>query len=143
MNITAQERLNRKAYVMDGHLLWGGHLTYKGYGSIWVTGRQTPTHRFAWEIAYGSIPEGLQVLHLCNTPPCILPWHLYLGTASDNLYDRVRAGNDHNANKTHCPRGHPYDEANTYHYPDGRRKCRTCNNAADRQRYRTATQETR
>ena len=30
------------------------------------------------------------------------------------------------ASKTHCKRGHPFDAANTYYTPDGRRRCRTC-----------------
>jgi hypothetical protein len=34
------------------------------------------------------------------------------------------------ANVTHCPMGHPYDEANTYVYR-GTRNCRRCH--ADRQ----------
>lgn len=34
--------------------------------------------------------------------------------------------------KTHCPKGHPYDEVNTYRYKDGRRGCIICGN--DRQR---------
>jgi len=35
--------------------------------------------------------------------------------------------------KTHCPRGHPYDEQNTIVYPsDGRRRCRTCRREAQR-----------
>lgn len=32
----------------------------------------------------------------------------------------------HQKAKTHCPAGHPYDEANTLVYADGRRRCRTC-----------------
>ena len=33
-----------------------------------------------------------------------------------------------NAGKTHCPQGHPYDEANTYHRAyDHSRQCRACN----------------
>ncbi|MFA5377222.1 MAG: HNH endonuclease [Dehalococcoidia bacterium] len=32
--------------------------------------------------------------------------------------------------KTHCPHGHPYDEANTYHHPSGRRVCRICQREA-------------
>jgi WhiB family transcriptional regulator, redox-sensing transcriptional regulator len=32
----------------------------------------------------------------------------------------------HNASKTHCKRGHPFDLANTYYAPDGQRRCRTC-----------------
>lgn len=34
--------------------------------------------------------------------------------------------------KTHCPRGHPYDAANTYWAPRGDRRCRTCRDAADK-----------
>lgn len=30
-----------------------------------------------------------------------------------------------NMAKTHCPKGHPYDERNTLRYY-GRRRCRTC-----------------
>lgn len=32
-----------------------------------------------------------------------------------------------NGDKTHCPQGHEYDEANTYRW-NGRRFCRTCMN---------------
>jgi WhiB family transcriptional regulator, redox-sensing transcriptional regulator len=38
---------------------------------------------------------------------------------------RVPAGHPQ-ASKTHCKRGHPYNAANTYYTPDGRRRCRTC-----------------
>jgi WhiB family redox-sensing transcriptional regulator len=38
---------------------------------------------------------------------------------------RVPGGHPH-ASKTHCKHGHPFDQANTYYAPDGRRRCRTC-----------------
>ena len=41
-----------------------------------------------------------------------------------------------NKHKTHCPKGHPYDEKNTYVTPDGRRECRTCRTEASRRRRR-------
>jgi hypothetical protein len=37
--------------------------------------------------------------------------------------------------RTHCPKGHPYDEANTYVTPRGWRQCRTCNRAHYRAYY--------
>jgi hypothetical protein len=49
-------------------------------------------HRLAWEYAYGPIPDGLQVLHRCDNPPCINPEHLWLGTNVDNMADRQRKG---------------------------------------------------
>jgi hypothetical protein len=30
------------------------------------------------------------------------------------------------ADKTHCPYGHPYSPANTYYTPTGERRCRAC-----------------
>ena len=122
-----QERLNNYTYVQDGHLLWGGSSNYKGYGLIAVGNRKMmSTHRLAWQIAYGNIPKKLWVLHRCNTPPCILPWHLYLGTHTDNMQDRMRQGNIYNTNKTHCIHKHTFSKQNTSITPNGRRQCRTC-----------------
>jgi hypothetical protein len=44
-------------------------------------------HRIAWEIANGSIPEGMSVLHKCDNKKCIRIDHLFLGTQSDNMVD--------------------------------------------------------
>lgn len=37
--------------------------------------------------------------------------------------------------RTHCPRGHAYDEANTYLCARGHRYCRACQNEASRRKY--------
>ena len=105
--------------------MWGGALSGFGYGNMRINNKNKDTHRIAWEIAYGKIPEGVYVLHTCNIPPCVLPDHLYLGTATDNMQDRLAAGNNPNYNKTHCPRGHVYSKENIYSYA-GRRHCRIC-----------------
>ncbi len=91
-----------------------------------VNNHRELTHRLAWEATYGPVPEGLLVLHLCDTPPCIEPTHLYLGTYSSNLRDMVEAGDHHMARRTHCGRGHPYSEENTYLVGQGKRVCRRC-----------------
>ena len=52
--------------------------------------------------------------------------------ASRRHYGELRG--HRNARKTHCPKGHPYDEENTYLAPDGARQCRTCNLARNRNR---------
>jgi hypothetical protein len=52
--------------------------------------------------------------------------NLAWGTQSENNYDQVRHGRHFNAAKTHCLRGHAYDEINTYITRDGRRNCRAC-----------------
>ncbi|KKL58395.1 hypothetical protein LCGC14_2225790 [marine sediment metagenome] len=82
-------------------------------------------HRVVWRLSFGPIPDGVLVLHTCHIPPCIEITHLYLGDHSTNMEDMTRAGNHRNSMKTHCPQGHPYDEANTYTRA-GYRYCRTC-----------------
>ena len=54
--------------------------------------------------------------------------NLRWGTQSENMFDRRRHGTDHQAKKTHCPQGHPYDEANTKVIPSRptARYCREC-----------------
>ena len=59
----------------------------------WVQGSDRKgiyVHRFAWEVTYGSIPDGLWILHQCDNPPCCNPNHLYVGTPKDNAQDRER-----------------------------------------------------
>lgn len=68
-----------------------------GYGTIWVSEEQRImfTHRYSWSLAHGEIPEGLDVLHKCDNPPCVNPDHLFLGTQSDNAKDMHQKGRRH------------------------------------------------
>lgn len=97
-----------------------------GYGQIgWGAKSEKRTmvtaHRAAWTAVHGPIPDALTVDHLCRNRPCCNPAHLRLLTNEEN-------GRDNGPNRrTHCPQGHPYDEANTYVRSNGHRACRTCN----------------
>lgn len=62
---------------------------WHGYGRFQNGGEKFSAHRFAWEITYGPVPEGLFVCHKCDNPPCIRPDHLFLGTNGDNQDDSV------------------------------------------------------
>lgn len=54
--------------------------------------RQYRTHRVAYELAYGAIPDHLHVCHRCDNRKCCRPEHLFLGTAADNALDRDTKG---------------------------------------------------
>ena len=75
-----------------GCWMWNGIAEHE-YGMLRVAGRgQMRAHRLSWEAHNGLIPEGMQVLHKCDTPACVNPYHLFLGDHSDNMADMKSKG---------------------------------------------------
>jgi hypothetical protein len=91
---------------------WAGSKDRHGYGRIWVSGHETGAHRFAYEALIVAVPDGLDLDHLCRNRSCVNPWHMEPVTRRENVM-RGNSIQSRNARKTHCPRGHPYDEENT------------------------------
>lgn len=90
-----------------GCLLWLGAYFSNGYGAFWIGGGKTVrAHRFSYETYVGKIPEGLCVLHKCDTPICVNPEHLFLGTDKDNAVDR-NAKNRHAFGNRSGAKKHP------------------------------------
>jgi hypothetical protein len=63
--------------------MWTGSTNRLGYGQFCVVSpehgrRMVGSHRFAWELEYGPIPNGADVLHRCGTRRCVRPDHLLL-----------------------------------------------------------------
>lgn len=107
----------------NGCILWTAS-TARGYGITKFNGRNYLAHRIAYSLALGPIPIDLQIDHLCLTRNCINYRHHELVTQAENIRRSGIANNQRNG-KTHCPRRHPYDEANTRWYR-GMRYCRAC-----------------
>lgn len=80
---------------------WTAGKDKEGYGFFVVTfgrilGRQQMTklrsHRLAFELVNGYIPDGMLVLHGCDNPSCCRPDHLRAGTQMENRADAVARG---------------------------------------------------
>ena len=71
--------------------LWTASVNKAGYGKFSRqdgTARWMLAHRYAYERVNGKISDGLLVCHKCDTPSCVNPEHLFIGTYNDNNHDR-------------------------------------------------------
>jgi HNH endonuclease len=125
------ERFWEKVEKTDDCWLWLGNLNGNGYGYTKLEApsrRNELAHRISWTLHFGPIPEGLFVCHHCDTPPCVRPDHLFLGTHSDNMKDMWRKDRGFSLFRgvTRCKHGHAFTPENTYIDRHGRRACRAC-----------------
>jgi hypothetical protein len=75
---------------------WTGHRNRAGYGGVKRDGAGSSlTHRVAWELVIGPIPEGLDLLHKCDRPSCVNPDHLRPGTHAENMADMKAKGRNY------------------------------------------------
>lgn len=95
LSVDLVERFWAKVDKTTSCWIWNGARVNGGYGHFRPYSRKTRmmlAHRAAWSLAYGDIPKGLCVLHLCDTAACVRPDHLFLGTQLDNIRDMQRKG---------------------------------------------------
>jgi hypothetical protein len=142
---TEEERFWSKVDKSGDCWLWLGSLNEEGYGKFHSGRSCVRAHRYAYKLLVGPIPPGLNLDHLCHTRDescrlgnecphrrCVNPAHLEPVTQRENVHRSplarsVEAAAASIRNRTHCPRNHPYDEANTGWRKSGHRYCRACN----------------
>lgn len=70
---------------------WQGGKCRDGYGTLRdsrkAQGDTLSSHRVAYALFNGEIPDGMHVRHTCDNPACCNPNHLELGTHADNMRD--------------------------------------------------------
>jgi hypothetical protein len=157
---TTAERFWSKVRKAEGCWLFQGTKRPDGYRRFGIgsltdgTRRNVLAHRYAYELVNGPIPLGLTVDHECHnrakdcaggpTCPhraCVRPDHL----AAKPIRSNVLAGRTPpaaNLAKTHCHKGHPFDEANTRAIR-GVRQCRACDREKAQQRRAADPERTR
>ncbi|MGW2075059.1 HNH endonuclease signature motif containing protein [Streptomyces sp. NPDC001953] len=97
--------------------------TADGYGRFGRDGKSTQAHVVSHELYVGPVPDGYEVDHLCRVTLCVRPTHLEAVTGAENLRRQAEA------QWTNCKYGNLFTPENTLRQ-HGRRRCRTCKNAA-------------
>jgi hypothetical protein len=91
---------------------WRGGTAGSGYPKTRdANSKQAYAYRVMYELTRGKIPDEMTIDHLCRNKLCVNPDHLEVVTRAEN----VRRGQNWQLNKTHCPRGHPYDAVRKAH----------------------------
>ena len=117
--------------------MWtAGYNKKTGYGSFSLNGKNIGAHRAAWELTYGKIPDGMDVLHRCDIRRCVRPDHFFLGTQADNNKDRDAKGRSRwhlpefqthlRRPKEFCKRGHALAENSRDNGLQNGKKIRCC-----------------
>lgn len=102
---------------------WTGTLQKNGYSTFYLQGRTLRGHRWSYEHYVGTIPDGLEIDHLCRNRKCVNPEHLEPVTAQENSRRAMRS---------HCVNGHEFTDDNTYMH-GGKRYCRECRRIRNRE----------
>ena len=80
-----EKQIKPKLALYEHCHIFTGSTTSNGYGRVRTVAGVLRTHRVAYEALKAPIPQGMEVMHLCNTKLCCNPEHLKLGTHAENM----------------------------------------------------------
>lgn len=129
MKKSIKERILENVTICENSC-WNWNLSLrKGYGRISINGKRYSAHRISFEQFNSKIEEGFEIDHLCKNKSCVNPKHLESVTRSENI-KRSKPDN--------CPKGHEYNEENTYLNPSrgGFRQCKKCESQRKKKSYK-------
>lgn len=92
--LSNEERFWLKVDKTETCWTWNASIMGTGYGCLRVDNRTTIAHRFSYELAYGPIPDGMQVDHICHVRSCVNPDHLRLVNHKQNGENRQGAASN-------------------------------------------------
>ena len=107
--MTTEEKFWSKVKKTKDCWLWTDSPASKSipYGRFFDGKKTYRAHRFVMMMKIGHpIPPSIYVCHKCDTPMCVNPDHLFLGTAQENVNDMILKGRGAKQKKAHCPQGH-------------------------------------
>lgn len=88
---TPIERFFEKVEKTSSCWLWKAHKNQKGYGMFHYK-KDMSAHKFSYLLHKGDVPKTMFVCHKCDTPSCVNPEHLWLGTNKENVQDSKDKG---------------------------------------------------
>jgi hypothetical protein len=73
------EKVDKQTGGERAHWIWLAAIDHTGRGKLRTAGRNsgwTKSHRLAWELEYGPIPDGMNIVQRCLELRCVRPEHL-------------------------------------------------------------------
>jgi len=98
IDLIALEKVKDKFWslvdIQDKESCWEWKRTNsgRGYGIFKMGSKYHPSHRVAYTLIYGDVPDDLLICHHCDNKLCCNPLHLFKGTVKDNAIDMVNKG---------------------------------------------------